>query len=226
VGRREICPLPLEQIMSAVAAIPFSLPTGFAMAGASSEDAIRQVWERDNAAYGDANIGLDALRSWFAGYQAGGLYVWNAGRIVAGVGLWPLREESYAALRLGTLGEDSVGPADFPVMGEGRTCGYWNLSGFFVESKYRRSVMLPALLSEAFYRWERSGDAAPRCAILGLGMSAAGARTMANLGFVPVPPPIPGLPRYEMRIGLPSGCAALQARIANSYAHRLAVSPS
>lgn len=206
--------------MSLAPVNPFRLPPGISLAGATTDAAIKQVWERDNAAYGDENIGMQALRSWFQGYPAGGLYAWQDGRIVAGIGLWPLIEQSYKALRDGSLNEDSIGPTHFPRIGPDSTCAYWNLSGVFVEPEWRRTTVLPALMCETFWLWAVSGACAAQCSILGLAISEGGTKILRTLGFC-VSSGNHSLPRYELQMDINAGAGLLVSKIKEAYAHRL-----
>ena len=196
-----------------------NLPQGFSIAGASTPAAIRAVWDRDNAAYGDANISLESLQAWFNAYPAGGLYVWRDGKIAAGFGLWPLNKDAYEGLRNGTLDEDSIGPDQFAPTSKGQRAAYWNLAGFFVEPEFRGSWVLPTMLAAGFDQWSRSGHAANECSVLSLALSAAGARTLLRMGFAPVSSDLP-IVRHELRLLLPAGLLDMQSRIGAAFCHR------
>lgn len=201
--------------------INFLAPKNYKFAGADNATAIRDVWEHDNAAYGEANnIRLETLLAWFSAYPRGGFYLWHGGKIAAGFGLWPLTQEAYSALRDGSLAEDAIGPQHFHQVTPTSPAAYWYLSGFFVEKYYRKSWVLPCLLAKAFARWSRSGNVAPECKLLGFGLTTGGARVMEQLGFSRIIPGRTTLPSFELVIEDPLGIEEMLSRIPAAYAHR------
>lgn len=199
----------------------FPLPEGLTIAGADTDSAIEQVWERDNAAYGEEDISLGALKSWFSAYGAGGLYVWQGLRIIAGFGLWPLRKESYNALLDGSLDENSIGPDHFGQATIDHPCAFWNFSGVFVEPEYRRTTVLPSLLNAAFTSWALAGAAATPCSIVAIGLSEAGIQILTTLEMTRARIYPNRLPRFEININLSEGLTDITERINRRYRSRL-----
>lgn len=196
-----------------------ALPPGFAIHGALGESQIRQVWERDNAAYGEANIGFPELASWFEAYPAGGLYVWHHARIIAGSGLWPLTTSAYAALKAGQLAEDGIGPACFPAPGQ--AAPWWHLSGVFVEPEFRRTWVLPALLAETFWHWSEAAPLGDSAAVLACSITPGGVRILDALGFARIAS-VPGTaPRHELTLDPRRDGPTMAERIAQAYRGRL-----
>ena len=196
---------------------PLVLPSGYAFGGADTERAILEVWKCDNAAYGSANISLKTLRAWFKAYQQGGFYLWYDGKIIAGIGLWPLQENVFYRVREASLSEEELGPELLVHATTLNVVPHWYLSGVFVEPSHRRSWVLPQLLIGRFTRWAASGHGARQCRILGLALSEGGTGVLRRLGFSRCLLDSHSLPPYELEIEYPDGIAAITARITRAY---------
>lgn len=158
----------------------------YVVAPTRTEADLRAMAAIDTEAYGADNVAYSVLRSWWRRYPPGHTVISREGRVIGGVGLWPVSAEVYHLLRAGTLHKPDFIPLTAAEVaardGQGHI-GYWYLSGIALCVPYRRTSACAALLAQVAATW-RARCAGSRVQRVGaMATSVVGARLLTHHGF-------------------------------------------
>lgn len=145
---------------------------------------LQELWTIDSQVYEDCSIEFQVFKGWWEQYPQGSLNLYEDGRILASIGIWPLDFEQYKLFTNGEIRESQLRPV--PESECDRTPqAYWYFSGIVLLQERRLSRINPlkTLLPTALGGWSiRSHVAYPShwCA---LGYSQQGKNMLHRFGF-------------------------------------------
>ena len=166
-------------------------PPDYSVRTTATLDELLSVWRIDCLAYGEDNVPFEVLLGWWERCPQGHLLIeTRQGAVVGGLGLWPVAQETYQALRQGTLNENDLSVLSCPKTGLNENHGY--LSGVALDEPHRRTRALFYLVRQAAAQWRATEARGARTRIGALATSEKGGQLLARLGFA-----MTGAPRHR-----------------------------
>ncbi len=157
-------------------------PPDYSVRATETVDELLSVWRIDCLAYGEDNVPFEVLLGWWEHCSQGHLLIeTRQGAVVGGLGLWPVAQETYRALRQGTLNENDLSVLACPQAGAKENHGY--LSGVALAEPHRGTRALFYLVRQASAQWRATEARGARTRIGALATSEKGRRLLARLGF-------------------------------------------
>ena len=167
---------------------PFDACRDYSVHQTSSLDELTAVWKIDCAAYGESNVPFATLQAWWQIYPQGHYLVKKRGKIIGGLGLWPVSRNTYHQMRRGTLTEGTL-----TIMGrrnpEARK-EHWYISGIVIAAEHRKVRALSCLLNRLVERRRMSQTHPEQIQVGAIPISEEGLRLLMRHGF----PLFPWLP--------------------------------
>lgn len=136
------------------------------------------------------SIAYSVLRTWWRRYPPGHTVISREGRVIGGVGLWPVSADVYRTLRTRTLREPEFIPltvAEVAARGAQGDVGYWYLSGIALSVPYRRTSACAALLARVAATWQARCTGSGVQRVGAMATSPIGARLLTRHGFARPP---------------------------------------
>lgn len=149
--------------------------------GIMNEAQLRELFEIDLVAYGDASISFPLFRGWWQAFPRGLSVVFEGAKIVAALGIWPLSLATAALWKTGELHESELDPRDMWPFQQ-RPASSWYVSGIVVGPNAPRRA-LQTLLDDGWLTWQRAVLIEFPCELLALASSGPGRLVLERSSF-------------------------------------------
>jgi hypothetical protein len=117
------------------------------------KETLERVWELDQEAYGDYNIGFATLIDWWEQYPPGILTAIRGTKIIASMGIWPLTEDCFEELKEQRRKECDISKSHILSTDKSFECKTWYFSGIITNTPEQ---IFNLLIAEALMRWADS----------------------------------------------------------------------
>jgi hypothetical protein len=146
---------------------------------------LADVWEFENQFFGDDNVSLETLRSWWWRYSRMALLVRDeSGQVVGTFDASPLTAQAFAAVLDGTAAEADLSADDIQAPCNGEVVSRWCITSLTTHpALHRRVDALGALLvgiADRLANLPEVGGPSEWCAV---GQSREGGRLLQHVGF-------------------------------------------
>lgn len=144
---------------------------------------LRELYEIDAVAYGEADIGFELFQRWWLAHDTG-LYALFAqeDQILGAIGIWPTTKAFYIALSKGMASEKDLS-SDVIKKAARSYCKYWYISGIVLKEKSRRTTLAAMLLHQAINQWTLDHDIDFPVNLYAIAYSRPGEQMLARFDF-------------------------------------------
>jgi hypothetical protein len=143
---------------------------------------LEDLWEIDNAAYGEASITYEKFQDWWFSYPAGLHALFFRTRVMGAIGIWPLSARLAELFTNGRTKESQLnGRAMRPFMNS--PAQFWYISGIVLRSELRGGRAIKILLSRGIGCWLASARIDFPCELLALAYSEQGRALLEGFDF-------------------------------------------
>jgi hypothetical protein len=156
----------------------FALQVGRIRSRAELED----LWEIDNAAYGEASITYEKFQDWWFSYPSGLHALFFRTRVMGAIGIWPLSAHSAGLLTTGRLKESQLNGRVMRTFINAST-QFWYISGIVLRSELIGGRAIKILLSHGIGSWLASAHIHFPCELLALAYSEQGQALLEGFDF-------------------------------------------
>jgi hypothetical protein len=113
---------------------------------------LEDLWEIDNAAYGEASITYERFQDWWFSYPSGLHALFFRTRVMGAIGIWPLSPRNAELFTSGRIRESQLnGRTMRPFMNS--PTRFWYISGIVLRSELRGGRAIKILLSRGIGCW-------------------------------------------------------------------------
>ncbi len=143
---------------------------------------LEDLWEIDNAAYGEASITYEKFQDWWFSYPSGLHALFFRTRVMGAIGIWPLSTRSAELFTTGRLKESQLnGRAMRPFINA--STQFWYISGIVLRSELRGGRAIKILLSRGIGCWLATAHIHFPCDLLALAYSEQGQALLEGFDF-------------------------------------------
>jgi hypothetical protein len=143
---------------------------------------LEDLWEIDNAAYGEASITYEKFQDWWFSYPAGLHALFFRTRVMGAIGIWPLSTRYAELFTNGRVKESQLnGRAMRPFMNS--PTRFWYISGIVLRSELRGGRAIKILLSRGVGCWLATARIDFPCELLALAYSDQGRALLEGFDF-------------------------------------------
>jgi hypothetical protein len=143
---------------------------------------LEDLWEIDNAAYGEASISYEKFQDWWFSYPSGLHALFFRTRVMGAIGIWPLSAHCAELFTHGRIKESQLyGQAMRPFMNS--PTKFWYISGIVLRSELRGGRAIKILLSRGIGRWLACARIDFPCELLALAYSEQGRALLEGFDF-------------------------------------------
>jgi hypothetical protein len=143
---------------------------------------LEDLWEIDNAAYGEASITYEKFQDWWFSYPSGLHALFFRTRVMGAIGIWPLSARSAELFTTGRLKESQLnGRAMRPFIND--STQFWYISGIVLRSELRGGRAIKILLSRGIGCWLARAHIHFPCDLLALAYSEQGQALLEGFDF-------------------------------------------
>jgi hypothetical protein len=143
---------------------------------------LEDLWEIDNAAYGQASITYEKFKNWWLSFPSGLYALFFRTRVMGAIGIWPLSGRCAELFASGELKESEI---------NGRTMRtflhsagqFWYISGIVLRSELRGGRAITILLSQCIGSWLATAHVRFPCQLLALAYSEQGESLLEGFDF-------------------------------------------
>jgi hypothetical protein len=143
---------------------------------------LEDLWEIDNAAYGEASITYEKFKNWWMSFPSGLSALFFRTRVMGAIGIWPLSDRCAELFTNGGLKESEI---------SGRTmrnflhaaAQFWYISGIVLRPELRGGRAITILLSRCIGSWLASANIRFPCQLLALAYSEQGQALLEGFDF-------------------------------------------
>jgi hypothetical protein len=143
---------------------------------------LEDLWEIDNAAYGEASITYEKFRDWWLSYPSGLHALFFRTRVMGAIGIWPLSTRCAELLATGRLKESQLNGRTMRTFVHTPT-QFWYISGIVLRSELRGGRAITILLSHGIGSWLASAHIHFPCRLLALAYSEQGQALLEGFDF-------------------------------------------
>ena len=157
-------------------------PTQLRIGPIRSTTELKDLWEIDKAAYGQASITYEKFADWWSSFPLGLWTLFSTSRIAGAIGIWPLSVRCANLLKSGRLKEsDFTGRMMRPFTTRPARC--WYVSGVVLLPELGGSRAIRLLFSRGISSWLRRTKIAFPCELFALASSSEGERLLGGFEF-------------------------------------------
>ena len=143
---------------------------------------LEDLWEIDNAAYGEASITYEKFQDWWFSYPSGLHALFFRTRVMGAIGIWPLSSRYAELFTHGRIKESQLnGRAMRPFMNT--PAQSWYISGIVLRSELRGGRAIKILLSRGIGCWLATARIDFPCELLALAYSEQGRALLEGFDF-------------------------------------------
>jgi hypothetical protein len=143
---------------------------------------LEDLWEIDNAAYGEASITYEKFQDWWFSYPSGLHALFFRTRVMGAIGIWPLSARYAELFTHGRIKESELnGRAMRPFMNS--PTQFWYISGIVLRSELRGGRAIKILLSRGIGCWLANARIDFPCELLALAYSEQGRALLEGFDF-------------------------------------------
>jgi hypothetical protein len=143
---------------------------------------LEDLWEIDNAAYGEASITYQKFQDWWFSYPSGLHALFFRTRVMGAIGIWPLSPRYAELFMNGRIKESQLnGRAMRPFMST--PTQFWYISGIVLRSELRGGRAIKILLSRGIGCWLANARIGFPCELLALAYSEQGRALLEGFDF-------------------------------------------
>jgi hypothetical protein len=143
---------------------------------------LEDLWEIDNAAYGEASITYEKFKEWWMSFPSGLYALFFRTRVMGAIGIWPLSNRCAELFATGRLKESEI---------NGRTmrtflhagAQFWYISGIVLRPELRGGRAITILLSHCIGSWLATAHIQFPCQLLALAYSEQGQALLEGFEF-------------------------------------------
>ena len=143
---------------------------------------LEDLWEIDNAAYGEASITYEKFHDWWFSYPSGLHALFFRTRVMGAIGIWPLSARSAGLLTTGCLKESQLNGRGMRPFIKAST-QFWYISGIVLRSELVGGRAIKILLSHGIGSWLASAHIHFPCELLALAYSEQGQALLEGFDF-------------------------------------------
>lgn len=143
---------------------------------------LRELWQIDCLAYGDHSLKFEPFLNWWQRYPMGSRCLLLEGRIVAGMGIYPLTHEQAQSFTAGQIAEGELQPMPEQDC-ESEGCADWYFSGLVIVPHFQNRGVVRRLIRLSVSEWMRSGHLRYPIALYSLGQTERGRKALELFGM-------------------------------------------
>jgi hypothetical protein len=147
-----------------------------------SQAELEDLWEIDNAAYGEASITYEKFHDWWFSYPSGLHALFFRTPVMGAIGIWPLSAHSAGLLTTGRLKESQLNGRAMRTFINSST-QFWYISGIVLRSELIGGRAIKILLSHGVGSWLASAHIRFPCELFALAYSEQGQSLLEGFDF-------------------------------------------
>lgn len=170
-----------EALVKAMDEIPKS--ESFHARTIANEAELKQAWKLDQEAFPGTSFDFSLLSAMWHAYPKGLTGLFNDdGETIGVFGIWPLKKKLFTEIFDGKATEYDITPQTIDKHGR----KYWYAGGIIVSSKYRATIAVKTLITEALATWYEDVLAEPKVSVFAGAYSKDGEVMLKRFGFLKV----------------------------------------
>jgi hypothetical protein len=134
---------------------------------------LEDLWEIDNAAYGEASITYGKFKDWWMSFPSGLYALFFRTRVMGAIGIWPLSDRCAGLFANGQLKESEINGRTMRAFRHTPTQS-WYISGIVLRPELRGGRAITILLSHCIGSWLSSANIHFPCQLVALAYSEQG----------------------------------------------------
>jgi hypothetical protein len=143
---------------------------------------LEDLWEIDNAAYGEASITYEKFLDWWLSFPSGLHALFFRTRVMGAIGIWPLSSRCAELFATGRLKESQMNGRTMRTLLHTPT-QFWYISGIVLRPELRGGRAITILLSHGIGSWLASTQIHFPCQLLALAYSEQGQALLEGFDF-------------------------------------------